>query len=82
MELEGSVLIVDEAHNLVDAVNSSHSAAITATQLQAASTQLAAYFERFQARLAPGGHALSKLCSWRLCKEQQHTMHHCCGCTH
>ena len=54
MRLAGSVVIVDEAHNLVGAVNSAHSAVLTAAQLETARMQLAAYHQRFQARLAPG----------------------------
>ena len=54
MRLTGSVVIVDEAHNLVSAVNAAHAAVVSVQQLQAARAQLAAYHHRFQSRLAPG----------------------------
>ena len=38
----------------MDAINSSHSAELPAAQAATAQGQLAAYFERFQSRLAPG----------------------------
>ena len=48
------MLIVDEAHNLVDAVNAAHSASMAAAQLHAAEGQLSGYHQRFRTRLAPG----------------------------
>lgn len=54
ISLKGSVVVVDEAHNLVDAINSVHSAAVTQGQLSQARFQLGAYQERFRARLGPG----------------------------
>ena len=54
LQLKGSVIVVDEAHNLVDAVNSAHCAEVSAQQLTAAETQLSTYFERFRTRLAAG----------------------------
>lgn len=54
LHLKGSVVVVDEAHNLVDAVNSVHCAEVSAQQLTAAETQLSTYFERFRTRLAAG----------------------------
>lgn len=54
LHLEGSIVVVDEAHNLVDAVNSAHCAEVSAQQLSAAEAQLGAYFERFRTRLAAG----------------------------
>ena len=54
MRLAGSVVIVDEAHNLVSAINAAHAAVVSGRQLQAARAQLAAYHCRFQSRLAPG----------------------------
>jgi chromosome transmission fidelity protein 1 len=53
--LEGAVLVIDEAHNLVDAVNGAHSAALSAGAASAAAGQLDAYWSRFSIRLAPGG---------------------------
>ena len=48
------MVIVDEAHNLVDAVNAVHSAVITRKQLATAESALDAYHGRFSGRLAPG----------------------------
>ncbi len=49
---------MDEAHNLVDAVNAAHSATIDAAAAAAAAGQLDAYWGRFGARLAPGPNGL------------------------
>ena len=54
VHIRGNVLIVDEAHNLVDAVNGAHSASLTAAQLRVAEGQLNGYYQRFRSRLAPG----------------------------
>ncbi len=61
MRLEGAVVIVDEAHNLVDAVNAVHGATLTGRQLAAARGALRAYHDRFRARLAPGAGAPAEL---------------------
>ena len=54
LQLENSVIIVDEAHNLVSAVHDTHSATVTSQQLAVALAQLTAYHLHFQSRLAPG----------------------------
>ena len=54
IDLEDSVVIVDEGHNLVDAVNAVHSATMTLGQLATAKSALNTYFTRFSSRLAPG----------------------------
>lgn len=54
VRLQGSVIIVDEAHNLVDAVNSAHSVAINAATATEASAQLEGYWARYSTRLLPG----------------------------
>ena len=54
LHLKGSTIVVDEAHNLVDAVNGAHCAEVSVQQLLAAETQLSRYFERFRTRLATG----------------------------
>lgn len=51
----------------VDAINSSHSAELSAAQASAARSQLAAYFERFRTQLAPG----------RLTNSHAYLPHHC-----
>ncbi|KAK9822081.1 hypothetical protein WJX74_005614 [Apatococcus lobatus] len=53
INLQGAVVIVDEAHNLVDAVGSAHSAQVSLSQLQASEAQLAAYLTHFRQRLSP-----------------------------
>ena len=54
LQLKDSVIIVDEAHNLVGAVHDTHSATVTSQQLAVAMAQLSAYHLHFQSRLAPG----------------------------
>ena len=54
VHIRGNVLIVDEAHNLVDAVNDAHSAHVSSAQLRAAQSQLSGYYQRFRTRLAAG----------------------------
>jgi DEAD_2 len=54
IRLQGAVLIVDEAHNLVDAVNGAHSATLPAEAAAAAAGQLDSYWTRFSTRLGPG----------------------------
>ena len=54
LHLKGSIIVVDEAHNLVDAVNSAHCAEVSVQQLAAAEAQLSSYFEHFRTRLAAG----------------------------
>ena len=54
VRLDGAILIVDEAHNLVDAVNGAHGAALERGHIAGAQGQLSAYYERFRTRLAPG----------------------------
>ncbi len=56
MDLTDSIVIVDEGHNLVDAVNTVHSAIVSRGQLATAKAALDTYFTRFSDRLAPGMH--------------------------
>ena len=68
------MIIIDEAHNLVDAVNGAHSAEVAAQTVQAALEQLAAYWARFSGRLAPGAaFSLPRALSYRT-QEPQHTL--------
>ena len=53
VSLERSVVIVDEAHNLLDTINDTHSVTLTARQLSEVSAQLAQYTERYHNRLKP-----------------------------
>ena len=68
VRLEGAVVVVDEAHNLVDAVNASHSACISNFQLALAHAQLSGYLQRFETRLAPG---LVVVCGNPICNDVQ-----------
>ena len=54
VNLENSIVIADEGHNLVDAVNAVHSATISRGQLATAKSALNTYYARFSSRLAPG----------------------------
>jgi len=54
VDLAHSVVVVDEAHNLLDAVNGVHSSRLTYPQLRAAHSQVAGYYGRFRGRMAPG----------------------------
>ena len=54
VDLARSVVIIDEAHNLLDAVNSVHSSRLSYPQLRAAHAQVSGYYERFRGRMAPG----------------------------
>ena len=61
ISLKRSVVIIDEAHNLVDTINETHSVTLTARQLSEVSAQLAQYAERYHSRLHPSN---------RLCVQQ------------
>ena len=62
VHIRGNVLIVDEAHNLVDAVNNAHSAQVSAAQLRAAQGHLSGYYQRFRSRLTAGRINSSSTC--------------------
>eukprot|EP00877_Chromochloris_zofingiensis_P012995 jgi/Chrzof1/794/Cz01g29030.t1 len=51
INLAGSVVIFDEAHNLQDAINGAHSASITGWHLVSAQRQITAYLQRFKSYL-------------------------------
>ncbi len=51
IKLEECVVIIDEAHNLVDSVVHTHSFQVTQAQVQQCHMQLTAYFERYKSRL-------------------------------
>eukprot|EP00879_Flechtneria_rotunda_P018409 GHRR01019311.1.p1 GENE.GHRR01019311.1~~GHRR01019311.1.p1 ORF type:complete len:601 (+),score=184.42 GHRR01019311.1:196-1803(+) len=53
IQLEGSVVVFDEAHNLLDAINGAHSTAVSAWQLMSVQRSLTAYYERFRIVLNP-----------------------------
>lgn len=51
IKLEGNVVIVDEAHNIMDAVASVHAAEIRLSELKRARQMLGVYFKRFGKKL-------------------------------
>ncbi|KAJ1640555.1 helicase C-terminal domain-containing protein, partial [Pavlovales sp. CCMP2436] len=60
IRLESSVVLLDEAHNLLEALNDVHSVEIYASQLAAAYGQLGRYLERYRTLLS--GPNRSSLC--------------------
>lgn len=52
IRLEGNVVIVDEGHNLADAVASTYSAVLTERMLSGARSALSAYLARFRPQLS------------------------------
>ena len=65
VDLTGSVVIFDEAHNLVDAINANHSASLTLSKLVLASEALSAYLDRYQSMLSEESVAqLGNLLRW------------------
>lgn len=51
LSLKGHVIIIDEAHNLMDAVSGIHSAEVSLTQLKRARAQIGTYLQKFRNRL-------------------------------
>ncbi|OWA51733.1 putative ATP-dependent RNA helicase DDX11-like protein 8 [Hypsibius exemplaris] len=53
IQLKDQIVIIDEAHNLLDAIAGMYSAEITQRQVRKASSQLSQYHERYRTRLTP-----------------------------
>ena len=51
MSVKGHVVVIDEAHNLMDAISNTYSIAVTLTQLDRAISQITVYAQRFKTRL-------------------------------
>lgn len=51
ISLKGHVVVIDEAHNLIDAISSIHSITVTLDQLNRCIAQLDAYLSKFRNRL-------------------------------
>ncbi|XP_053423578.1 ATP-dependent DNA helicase DDX11 isoform X3 [Nycticebus coucang] len=51
IQLQGQVVIIDEAHNLIDAITGIHSVEVSGSQLCQAHSQLLQYMERYGKRL-------------------------------
>lgn len=69
IDLRGAVVIVDEAHNLIDAINQMHSAVLPVDAVAGVHRALALYFDRYGKRMSPANaqmvqqllHALAQL---------------------
>nr|XP_031861102.1 uncharacterized protein CI109_003463 [Kwoniella shandongensis]KAA5528174.1 hypothetical protein CI109_003463 [Kwoniella shandongensis] len=53
ISLKDQVVVIDEAHNLIDTLLSIHSTTVTSTNLSNAVSQLQQYLQRFKSRLKP-----------------------------
>ncbi|KAJ8028374.1 ATP-dependent DNA helicase DDX11 [Holothuria leucospilota] len=51
IKLEGNVVIIDEAHNLLETISSVHSVEVTGGQVYKAFSQLSQYMHRYKSRL-------------------------------
>ncbi|XP_060086136.1 ATP-dependent DNA helicase DDX11-like [Ylistrum balloti] len=51
IKLEGNIVLIDEAHNLLETINNIHSMEVTGSQLLRAHSQLTQYEERYRSRL-------------------------------
>ncbi|KAL4995701.1 helicase C-terminal domain-containing protein [Aspergillus recurvatus] len=51
LSIKGHVIIIDEAHNLMDAISNIHSVTVTLSQLQTSIFQLTTYARKFKTRL-------------------------------
>lgn len=51
ISLKGHVIIIDEAHNLIDAITNIHSIVVTQSQLKRARAQLSIYLQKFRNKL-------------------------------
>ncbi len=58
IDLEGSIVIIDEAHNLIDTINQMYSVTVRASDIEAVQGALGQYFDRFNKRLAPNNSLL------------------------
>lgn len=53
IQLKNNIVVIDEAHNLLDAIGNIHSAQVTGYQLCHAHSQLIQYRDRYQNRFSP-----------------------------
>ncbi|CAB3378645.1 Hypothetical predicted protein [Cloeon dipterum] len=53
IDLKGNVVIIDEAHNLLETESSIHSAEVSFTQVKCAQSQLTQYLEKYKSKLSP-----------------------------
>lgn len=91
IKLEGNIIIVDEAHNIMDAVANVHAAEIRLTELKRARQMLGVYFKKFEKKLkgenrimvAQVVKVIDGLSEWLTAalgaKVQRRTQHNNCG---
>lgn len=53
IDFNGAIVIIDEAHNLIDAINSIYSLTIEAVSIESALRALSSYFDKYSKRLSP-----------------------------
>jgi chromosome transmission fidelity protein 1 len=53
ISLEGNIVVIDEAHNMLDSINSMYSVLLSGDCMQQAQTQLSLYHDRYQTKLNP-----------------------------
>lgn len=53
LELEGNVVLIDEAHNLLSSIEAIHSNAVSGSLLERAHAQLHTYHAKYKSRLHP-----------------------------
>ncbi|KAK3108683.1 hypothetical protein FSP39_013288 [Pinctada imbricata] len=51
IKLDGNIVVIDEAHNLLETINAVHSMEVTGSQLLRAHSQLTQYEQRYRSRL-------------------------------
>lgn len=52
LQTEGAIVIVDEAHNLIESINAVHSSVLSSAAAEVAEQQLNAYLDRYRERLS------------------------------
>lgn len=53
IDLRGAVVVIDEAHNVIDAINSSHASSVNSEQLSMAHATVRAYLAKYAQRMKP-----------------------------
>lgn len=54
LDLKNNIVVIDEAHNLIDTINSIHSSQVSLRDLQVCHLGLQTYLQKFKLRLNPG----------------------------
>ncbi|KAL5598537.1 uncharacterized protein BROUX77_006371 [Berkeleyomyces rouxiae] len=83
IKLEGNVVIIDEAHNIMDAISSVHTASIKLSELQRCRQMLGVYVKKFGKRLKPEnrvqvgrvGRVMECLISWLIQAQNEKAEH-------